>query len=156
MFTSNHNVMQKQTYFRAYPELSKLESALRNLKKENASVIQISILVKVTQFFDDKDIEYSKDTAIINSYWEDLFGKTVNFGTFCNQECGSVFIVGSLITIFLHKINGKSLAALSSGTYGIFRGIGGSEEQSTINLKSLNSGSYLLILRGDKNILDLL
>lgn len=156
MITGNYNKLEKQIHFKAYQELSKLENALEQLKEENVSTFQVSIMGKLTQFCNDKDIVFAKDTAIINSYWKGLLGKTVNFGTFYNPESGSVFIAGSLVTIFLHKINGKSLAALSSGTYGIFRGMGSSEALSAMNLKLLNSGSYLLILRAGDNVLDFL
>jgi hypothetical protein len=52
------------------------------------------------------------------------------------------------VTTFLHKINGKSLATLSSGPYGIFRGMGVTETQATNYLKLLNCGHYILIFRG--------
>ena len=156
MITGNYNILEKQIHFKAYQELSKLENALEELKEKNISTFQVSIMGKLTQFCNDKDIEFAKDTAIINSYWNGLLGNTVNFGTFYNPESGPVFIVGPLVTIFLHKINGKYLAALSSGTYGIFRGMGSSEAQSAMNLKLLNSGSYLLILRGGNNVLNFL
>lgn len=143
----NCNIEQKQIYFRAYQDLFQLENDLKHLEAK-ASHFQISVLGSVDQFYSDKNIEISKDTHMIKTYWKDLLEKTVNFGSFYNPESGSVFIVGALVTTFLHKINGKYLATLSSGPYGIFRGIGGSEVQATTYLKQLNSGQYLLILRG--------
>lgn len=151
MTTGNYIPKQKQVYFKAYKEPSKLESALKYLKEENKSFFQISILGKVAQFSSDKGIEISNDSTITKAYWKDQLGKSVNFGTFYNTESGFVFIVGALVSIFLHQINGKPLATLSSGTYGIFRGIGASETQATTYLKLLNSGNYLLILRGADN-----
>jgi len=142
---------QKQIYLKAYKNLTQLENALKKLKEEKASHFQVSILGKVSQFYNDKAIESSKDNDIIKSYWQNLLGKTVKFGSFYNSESRNVFITGALATTFLHKINGKSLATLSSGSYGIFRGIGVSEAQTTLYLKLLNSGNYLLILRGYDN-----
>nr|WP_321230202.1 hypothetical protein [uncultured Psychroserpens sp.] len=150
MKLGKYNIKQKQIYFKAFPELSKLENALKQLKEQNTSLFQVSILGKISQFPNDKDIESFKDIAIIKSYWKNILGRTVNFGTFYNPESGFIFIVGPLVTTFLHKINGKSLATLSSGTYGIFRGIGVSDTQATTYLKLLSSGSYLLIFRGIK------
>jgi len=149
--SSTHSTKQKQVYFKAYKELEQLEKALKYLKEENTAQIQVSVLGKVSQFHSDRDIEYFQDTTIMKSYWKDLSGKSVNFGIFYNPESGSVFIVGSLATIFLHKINGKSLATLSSGPYGIFRGIGVTEKKTTNYLKLLNCGHYLLILRGNED-----
>jgi hypothetical protein len=149
--SSTHSTKQKQVYFKAYKELEQLEKALKYLKEENTAQIQVSVLGKVSQFHSDRDIESFQDTTIMKSYWKDLSGKSVNFGIFYNPESGSVFIVGSLATIFLHKINRKSLATLSSGPYGIFRGIGVTETKATNYLKLLNCGHYLLILRGNED-----
>ncbi|WP_299111282.1 hypothetical protein [uncultured Winogradskyella sp.] len=156
MMSNNFNTEQKQVSFKAYKDLRQLENALKDLKEANTNLFHLSILGKVNQYCIDKDIMYSMDNSIIKLYWQDLMGKTVNFGSYYNPESGFVFIVGYLMTIFLHKINGKSLATLSSGSYGIFRGIGGSEAQATMSLKMLNSGCYLLILRGDKSELNFL
>lgn len=148
MTSDNYNTRQKQIYFKAFQELPHLESALEQIKEKNTSEFQVTILGKVTQFYSDKDIEIPKNTSFIKAYWKDLLGKTVNFGQFYNPESGSIFIVGPLVSTFLQKINGKSLATLSSGPYGIFRGIGVTETQATTYLKLLDSGHYLLILRG--------
>ncbi|MDC1504190.1 hypothetical protein N8475_03285 [Winogradskyella sp.] len=114
MMSSTHSTKQKQVCFKTYKELEQLENALKHLKEENTPQIQVSVLGKVSQFHSDRDIESFQDTTIMKSYWKDLSGKSVNFGIFYNPESGSVFIVGSLATIFLHKINEKSLATLSS------------------------------------------
>lgn len=151
MIPGNYNTKQKQIYFKVYQELSKLENALKYLKEEKPSDYQISILGKVACFNNHKALESSKHITNIKSYWKNLLGKTVNFGTFYNPESGSVFIVGPLATTFLHKINGKSLATLSSGPYGIFRGIGVSETEAVRYLKMLNEGNYLLILRTSRD-----
>ncbi len=50
--------------------------------------------------------------------------------------------------MFLHEIDGKTLGAMSTGPYGIIRGLGGYKLQTETYLKLLNDGSYLLILRG--------
>lgn len=150
MKLGKYNAKQKEVYFKAYQELSELDIALKYLNEENSSRFQVSILGKVGKFFSDNGMGLLEDNKIIKGYWKDVFGKSVNFGRFYNPESGSVFIVGALVTIFLHKINGKSLATLSSGPYGIFRGIGVSETQATTYLKLLNHGSYLLIIRGEK------
>lgn len=147
MISSKYNTKQKQFHFKAYQELSKLENALNSLKEENATIFQVSILGKLTQFCSEKDIESFKDTITVKSYWQDRLGKTINFGTYYNIESGSVFIVGSLATTFLRQINGKSLATLSSGPYGIFRGLGVGETDASRYLKMLYNDSYLLIIR---------
>lgn len=148
MTAENYNKKQKQGYFKAYQHLSQLEKALRYIKKEGLLGLQISVLGSTTQFYLDKDIEFSKDLNAIKIYWKALLGDTFNFGSFYNPSIETVFIVGPLVSAFLNKINDKSLATLSSGPYGIFRGIGASEAQANRFLKLLGSGSYVLIIRG--------
>ncbi len=148
MTSSNYNIKQKQIYFNVYQDLSQLGNALKHLEEQRYSQVQVTILGKSEQFYFDKNMPISKDTDTIKTYWKDLLGNTINFGTFYNSQTGAIFIVGSLVSTFLHKINGKYLVTLSSGPYGILRGIGASETQTTHYLKLLNSGDYLLILRG--------
>lgn len=144
------NYIKKQVYFKAYKNLSQLENALNLLKEENTFRFQVSILGKVTQFFSDKDIETTSDTGVIKTYWKDLLGKTVHFGSFYNTESGFLFVAGALTPAFLYEINGKSLVTLSSGPYGILRGLGMSGAKATNYLKLLNNGNYLLIFRDYK------
>ena len=153
MKSGKYVAKQKQFQFKAYQKLSKLENALKYLKKENSLIFQVSILGKLNQFCYDKDIESSKD-IIIKSYWKDRLVKTINFGTYYNLESGSFFIAGPLATTFLHKINGKYLATFSSGPYGIFRGLGVGKTDASRYLRMLNNGSYLLIIRGSATEID--
>lgn len=148
MTSDNYNTRQKQVYFKAFQELPQLENVLEQIKEKNASEFQMTILGKVIQFYSDKDMEIPENTSYIKAYWKDLLGKTVNFGQFYNPESGFIFIVGPLVSTFLQKINGRYLATLSSGPYGIFRGIGVTEIEATTYLRLLDSGQYLLILRG--------
>lgn len=138
----------KQIYFKAFKHLTELESALNYINKENSIYTHISILGKITQFYIDKDIKVSKDTTYIKKFWNRIWGNGIDFGSFYSPQIGTIFIAGSLASTFLHKINGKPLAALSSGSYGIFRGIGASDTEATHYLKLLNTGNYILIFRG--------
>mgnify|MGYP001038049588 CR=1 FL=1 len=151
MTTENYYTKQKQIYFKAFQHLSHLENALKCIKREGIFNSQISILGKTTQFFEDKEIEISDEFFSIKKYWKNQLGHSVNFGSFYNPQIGTIFIVGSLASTFLHKINGKPLAALSSGSYGIFRGIGASKIEASAYLKLLNRGNFLLVFRGFEN-----
>ena len=141
----------KQIYFKVFKHLSQLENALKFIKEEATSNLQISILVKVDQFYLDTENELPKDTKAVKRHWKKILGEKMGFGGFHNPETGNIFIIGDLVSVFLHKVNGKPLANLSSGPYGVFRGMGVDEAQATAYLKLLNSGNYLLILRGSKN-----
>lgn len=148
MATETYNAKQKQIYLKAFAHLSLLENALKNIKEENLTKFQISILGKVSQFYRDKDIEVSKDTDAIKIYWEKNLDNTIAYGSLYNPQLGNIFIVGPLVPTFLYKLDGKTLGMLSAGPYGILRGIGASEKQVTSHLEMLNKGKYLLVFRG--------
>lgn len=150
------NTEQKEIYFKAYKHLTTLENDLNLLKEEGITAFQISILGKVSQFYLDKNSEISKDPDPIKMYWRKTHGKGIPFGDFHNSDIGNIFVAGTLVSIFLHKTGSKTLGMLSVGPYGILRGIGASETQSTHYLQLLRSGNYLLIFRGFEDKLEIL
>lgn len=148
MTANNYDPLQRQVYFKAYTELNLLENAIELFKEQRFVGPQISILGKVDQFYNDKGMEMSKDFDCLKRYWKDTFVKTAPFGSLYNPEIGNIFFVGAITSIFLNKVDGKTLGMLSVGPYGILRGIGATENQSKHYLKTLENGSYLLIVRG--------
>ena len=147
MYSENNNTNQKQIYFKAYQNLSELETVLNQIEKEDTAKIQMSILGKVSQYYLDKEKDLPNGIDVIQVYWKKVWGNKVRFGRFYNPELGNVFVVGGLASTFLHQVDGKSLATLSSGPYGIFRGMGVDENLALSYLRNLNSGKYLLIIR---------
>lgn len=141
------NIQPKQVYFKAYTHLSQLEDALKHLNNEDLIKFEISILGKFDQFYLDRNIEASEHNGIIKTYWKETYN-SLTYASSNNAQFGNLFIVGSLASTFLYKIDGKTLGMLSAGPNGIFRGIGATEAQVNINLKMLNIGNYLLIFRG--------
>lgn len=156
MTSKPYDKIQKQIHFKPYQHLWQLEKRLQNFRSYKDLNIQISILGKVIQYEEDQAIKNPNGTNIIKAFWKTLLGDSVNFGSFYNPEIGNVFIVGALATIFLHEVNGRPQAMLSSGPYGIFRGLGVEEIDASVYLKMLNKGSYLLIIRASKNEIELL
>lgn len=148
MYLKRYNTKQKQIYFKAYSNVYQLETALNRIKVEDISDFQISILGKVSQYYMDTVNCFSENIGPVKAYWKSIYGKGLKFGSFFNPELGNIFIVASLVSTFLHKVDGKSLATLSSGSYGIFRGMGVDEYETTECLKTLRNGKYLLIIRG--------
>lgn len=147
MYSKKYNTDYKQIYFKAYQNLSQLEIALNRIEKEDTSKIQMSVLGKVSQYYLDKERDIPSGIDVIKIYWKKLWGNNPKFGRFYNPDIGNVFVVGGLASTFLHKVDGKSLATLSSGPYGILRGMGVNENLALSYLKILESGKYLLILR---------
>lgn len=139
----------KQIHIKTFTDLSVLEDALTNIKEEDLINFQVSILGKVTQFYSDKDMKVSEDAEALKLYWEKVLGNNAEFGSFSNPEIGNVFVVGALASTFLYEVDDKTLLGmLSSGPYGILRGIGASESQVAAHLEMLNNDRYLLIFRG--------
>ncbi|TVZ28424.1 hypothetical protein JM83_3551 [Gillisia sp. Hel_I_86] len=149
MTVEPYNAKQKQVYFKAYAHLFLLENALKHIE-EDVPNFQISVLGKVAQFYLDKDIEVSKNSDPIRTYWEKTCNNTIAYGCLYNPQIGNIFIVGNLAPTFLYKIDDKTLGMLSAGPYGILRGIGANEIQVSTHLKMLDNGNYILIFRGVK------
>ena len=149
METKNPNIEQKQIFFKVYQNLLQLENAIQIIKeKDSNSKLQISILVKITKNNSTKE-KISKATIdVMKMDCEKILGDTVAFGSFYDSNIGEVFIVGALAPIFLYKIGGKVLAEMSTGIYGVLRGLGASRIDTEVFLKHINTRSCILIMRG--------
>jgi hypothetical protein len=156
MTSKTYHNTQKHVHFKTYQHLWQLEKELGRITSKKNIHLQISVLGKVSQDKEDIAINKSKEANTIRAYWKTHLVNSVKFGSFYNPEIGIVFIVGALASIFLHKVSGKPLAMMSAGPYGIFRGLGVSEAHTSLYLKMLNSGRYLLIIRGNENEIELL
>lgn len=143
----------KQVYFKAFTHLSELEKALKHLNNEEIIKFDISILGKFDRFYLDTGLEALKHNGAIKAHWQEAYS-TMAYANLFNPQFGNIFIVGSLASTFLYKIDGKTLGMLSAGPNGIFRGIGATEAQVNTHLKMLMSGNYLLVFRGTKTDLE--
>ena len=139
---------KKLVCFNAFQNLSQIEKAIQLIKKQADNKLQLSVLGKINPIFieNEKNIEAKiSNTEIL---WKNILSDSVDFGSFYNPEIGNVFVVGNLVSTFLHEVNGRPLAVLSCGTYSIFRGIGADEKEAISYVKKLNYGYYLLIIKG--------
>jgi len=149
-------ITKKGFLFKEYLQLLQLEKAVNIIKKNDPSNLQISILGKFIREHSNDEIESVSKRITIEGYWKDLLDSSTDFGFFSNLEMGTIFIAGALTSMFLHEVDGKALATMSTGPYGILRGLGASQLQTETYLKALNKGSYLLIVRGTDNKLKVL
>jgi len=147
MTTKDFNSKQKHVYFKTYKNLRQIKKVLKHVKEFNDSDIQISVLGKITQNNFNGSIQLEEDFLSMKIYWQELFGENIDFGSFHNPEIGAVFVVGPLTSIFLNRINGKKLANMSTGIYGVLRGLGAHKLRTETYLKALNNNDYLLIIR---------
>ena len=121
---------QKLILFRSYQDLYQLEKALKYLNKDIISRLEVSILGKFSKDKYDSVNEFEQDILKLERKWKELLYNNVDFGYFENADIGLVYVVGSLTSIFLYKINEAPLAVLSAGPYGILRGLGAEEKQT--------------------------
>lgn len=154
MKTDSSNI--KHVYFKCYQNLSQVKKAVQSINKKNHNLsVQLSILGKISENYSNDEKEL---TATINGTkleCEKILGNATEFGGFYNTTIGVVFIAGALTPMFLHKIDGKILGEMSTGLYGILRGLGAYQFQAETYLEALKTGTYLLIVRGFDNDLDL-
>ena len=147
VINTRNNSEQKKVHFEAYEQFTLLEQTLEYLRKKGP-LNQFSIIGKVDQFYQDKKIETSKKGDLLEMYWKEIFENPTDFGCLYNPEIGHIFIVGSLTSIFLNKVDGKTLGMLSVGPQAILIGMGAKEKQTTTYINLLIQGNYLLIFRG--------
>ena len=142
------NTVQKRVYFKSYKNLKQIEKALKSVTELNDSKIQLSVLGKFPKIYADDTKQREAIIKNMEIYWNELLGVPAQFGTFDNPEIGAVFVVGPLTTIFLNKINGKNLGDMTTGIYGILRGLGADTYQAKNYVMNLNNEEYLMIMRG--------
>ncbi|MGB5553378.1 MAG: hypothetical protein WBM83_01880 [Flavobacteriaceae bacterium] len=144
---------QRHVLLKTYPFQKELVDAIEIIRRTGFVDVQLSVLGKL----DDFNLEDSRQSLIkkenLKTFWRQTLGSSAEFGFFSNPELGTMYIVGPLITTFLHDVEGTKLGALSSGPYGILRGLGIAAEKASEYIKFLDKGGFLLILRGyDKDL----
>lgn len=146
------NVMKKElshkkkkfVYLKAYKELSDIEDAVK-IVQDSSLDIQLTVLRKIGEKGRDGLEPQEKR---LESYWNRLLGDYSRFGLLSSPEMGRFYIAGELADIFLHEIDGRPIGEMSTGIYGVLRGMGFHRSTVDIYLKDLLAGQYLLISRG--------
>lgn len=141
---------EKGLFSKIFDRLSQLEEVIRLVRKDTVSDTQATILVKLNPSYCTDDKKATRKNQQLKAYWKELLGPKTNFGSFTHREIGTVFIAGPLSQLFLHDLDGKKLAELSEGPYGILRGLGIDEVEATEHVKNLKEGRYLLLVRGPR------
>ncbi len=148
METSIRKERHKQFLIESYPHLWQLENAIEAVLNKGSEELQISVLGKVSEDCASEDSQVLKSRKALKEYWKESLGEASDFGLFCNPEFGTLFIAGALVSQFLHDLDGKPLGEMSSGPYGVLRGLGISKEAANNYIKALKESYYLLLLRG--------
>ncbi|MCL7763008.1 hypothetical protein MPF19_06220 [Polaribacter sp. Z014] len=140
---------EKRVLLKAFPTIKQIDNAIKHICQLKIDGIQISVLGKL----EDVNLEtnFANYWTELKTYCNDELRLTSNFGVVSTPKIGAVFIAGFLAPMFLQEINGKKIGAMTTGLYGILRGIGVAEESVIEYKKSIKEGNYLLIIRGNKN-----
>ncbi|TYB79481.1 hypothetical protein [Bizionia myxarmorum] len=140
---------QKCVLLKSFPKFQQIENVIDRICHTNNDGIQISVLGKLEGI--NLDTHPAVSWNELKNHCEDELILTSNSGMVSNPEIGAFFIVGFLAPIFLQEINGKKIGSMSTGLYGILRGLGIDQDRVTACSKSLSSGNYLLIVRGSRD-----
>ena len=139
---------QKHFSIKSYQYLWQLEDAIKQIHTNALEQLQLSVLGQFGQECIANNKEIIKSRKALKGYWKGFLGANSHFGLFCNPEIGTLFIAGALVPQFLNDMDGKALGEITSGPYGILRGLGIEENKATGYLKTLNNGHFLMLIRG--------
>lgn len=117
---------------------------------------ELSILGKTKNLLSSPNKDSISNGIAIKTNAREIAKVGKKFDFFFNPDIGDIFITGPLSSIFLNDLKGKYLGALSTGPFGILRGLGISKNKATDYLTALKNGGYLLIVRGYDYELDIL
>jgi hypothetical protein len=139
---------EKQVFIKSYPEFLLVEKAVKVINQNKNNHLQLSILGKIVEQnkVDKRKLIITKET--IETKFKSLFEFPIGFGMLTNPKIGNIFITGFLVGTFLQEIEKKNIGSLSTGPYGILRGLGIDRDRTTFYIKALQKGNYILILRG--------
>ena len=113
---------------------------------ENDSDSHLTIMFKLGQQ-NLNDVSAADLKSKLENYWQKILGPRTEFGLFYNQDIGTVFITGPYTGLFVQEVNGKKLGALPQGLYGILRGLGLNNKETSDALEKLAEGQYLILGR---------
>ena len=153
MTSQEDNIKDKNFHIKIYTNLLEISKAIRTIAQNISADFQFSILGKFSFKNSHQENELNEVAKGIKIELSRSLDKPIQLGYFNNPKIGTLFIAGHLTETFLHKVDGKKLASLPVGLYGIFRGIGIELNDIDRYLKELQNGKFLLLIRGEAEAL---
>lgn len=144
------NKKKKFVYLKRCKNLNDIQTAIK-IVKESPNDFQIAVLKKIVKEYICKN-SISNKVNTQHNYNTSILGHEAEYGIFDSPEVGKVFISGFLASTFLYKIDNKVLGEMSTGIYGILRGLGLEKVTVETALTDLKSSYFLLILRGENHL----
>ena len=120
-------------FFKTTAQLSHVEKWVEFIQ-ENSRNTQLTVMFKLGKY-------YQGEGAL------EVLGPKALFGLFFNQDIGTVFVAGPYSPVFLQEVDGKKLGAMSEGIYGILRGLGLNDNETTLAITKLAEGRFLLLCK---------
>tara|TARA_R110001606_G_scaffold127628_2_gene261968 strand:- start:1750 stop:2253 length:504 start_codon:yes stop_codon:yes gene_type:complete len=151
MKSNIHGKNEKSVFIKSYAEFLLVEKAVKVIHQNKSAHLQISVLGKISEHHKVEEKKNSVAKDIIEAKCKSLFDFPIAFGMLTNPKIGNIFITGFLVGTFLQEVEKKTIGSLSTGPYGILRGLGIDRGRTTYYLKALQKGKYILILRGYAN-----
>jgi hypothetical protein len=138
----------KYFFINSYQYLWQLEQAIKMIRTNASDELQLSVLGQLEVVCISNTKELMKSKKALKIYWKGSLGANSHFGLFCNPEIGTLFIAGTLVSQFLNTLDGRFLGEITSGLFGILRGLGIEESKVTWHLNALIQGHFVLLVRG--------
>lgn len=134
---------RQHVFSKIIARLSYVEEFVERMSVE-APDSQLTLLFKLgNSYQEETDSEVLKPKLKI--YLKKLLGPMTDFGLFYNQDIGSIFIAGPYTSIFIQEVDGKKLGAMSEGVYGILKGFGLNDWETSHAIENLMEGQFLLL-----------
>ncbi len=147
----NFNKVQKRIFLKVFEQFSELEKTMNKLKIQGISTENLTILKKM-----DLALIYASQTQPeiekLEFQYENIFEAPVKTGIIKSQEFGTIFIGGNLTSIFLYEVKGKPIGEMSTGIYGVLRGLGATRANLNLQLNSFQKQPFMLIVRAEESL----
>ncbi len=152
MNSTTKSSREKRVLLRSYPKIEQIKNVINSIYHTPINDVQISVLGKLEAEKPNSNFLNAKKK--LQQYCEHNLKLSSNFGIILNADVGPFFIAGFLTPMFLQEINGKTIGSMSTGLFGILRGLGINQNNVNTYLKALEKGNYILILRGSSTVLN--
>ena len=140
---------EKRVYIASFSKIQHIENLLKRIFHLDMKNIQISVIGKMQSI--NSDTNFKPSWMDLKNYCTNELHLSSDFGMVSNPEMGTVYIAGFLAPMFLQEIDGKKIGSLSTGLYGILRGLGIDQNSVVTYSKALHTNNFLLIIRGNKD-----
>lgn len=147
----NLNKVQKHIFLKVFKQFSQLEKTINSIKIQGISMENLTILKKLNLALAN-GLQTQPEIEKLEFKCEIIFEAPVKTGIIKSQEFGTIFIGGNLTSIFLYEVKGKPIGEMSTGIYGVLRGLGATGANLNLQLNSFQKQPFMLIVRAEESL----